>query len=140
MDLIEALADDPRIAVRDGAPIDPQGRCVIYWMRRAQRAFDNPALETAIALANAIEKPVVVFFALRTQHRYASVRHYTFMIEGLADTAARLERRRIGFAMRLSQSWRAVDDFARFALLSPPDLCPWRKRWVPTAPACRLEA
>jgi deoxyribodipyrimidine photo-lyase len=120
MDLIEALADDPRIAVRDGAPIDPQGRCVIYWMRRAQRAFDNPALETAIALANAIEKPVVVFFTLRTQHRYASVRHYTFMIEGLADTAARLERRHIGFAMRLSQSWRAVDDFARFALTMRP--------------------
>jgi deoxyribodipyrimidine photo-lyase len=120
MDLIEALADDPRIAVRNGAPIDPQGRCVIYWMRRAQRAFDNPALETAIALANAIEKPVVVFFALRPHHPYASVRHYTFMIEGLADTAARLERRRIGFAMRLSESRRAVDDFVRFALTMRP--------------------
>jgi deoxyribodipyrimidine photo-lyase len=114
------LADDPRIAVRNGAPIDPQGRCVIYWMRRAQRAFDNPALETAIALANAIEKPVVVFFALRPHHPYASVRHYTFMIEGLADTAARLERRRIGFAMRLSESRRTVDDFVRFALTMRP--------------------
>ena len=104
MDLIEALADDPRIAVRNGAPIDPRGRCVIYWMRRAQRAFDNPALETAIAIANAIEKPVVVFFALRTHHPYANVRHYTFMIEGLADTAARIERRRVGFAMRLPRA------------------------------------
>ena len=95
MDLIESFADDPRIAVRDGATIDPHGRCIIYWMRRAQRAYENPALEAAIALANAIAKPVVVFFALRTHHPYATARHFTFMLEGLADTAARLERRRV---------------------------------------------
>jgi deoxyribodipyrimidine photo-lyase len=116
MDLIESFADDPRTSVRDSATIDPDGRCVIYWMRRAQRADDNPALEAAIALANAIERPVVVFFALRTRNQYATERHFTFMLEGLADTAARLERRRIGFAMRLSEGRRAVDDFARFAV------------------------
>jgi deoxyribodipyrimidine photo-lyase len=120
VDLIESLADDPRVAVRDGAPLDPDGRCVIYWMRRAQRAFENPALETAVALANAIEKPVVVFFALRTRHPYASERHFTFMIEGLSDTVERLERRGIGFAMRLSESRRAADDFARFASAMRP--------------------
>ena len=65
MDLIEALADDPRIAVRNGAPIDPQGRCVIYWMRRAQRAFDNPALETAIAIANHDGQAAVTMEKLR---------------------------------------------------------------------------
>jgi deoxyribodipyrimidine photo-lyase len=115
MDPIESFAEDPRIAVRDGAKIDPDGRCVIYWMRRAQRAHENPALEAAITLANAIKKPVVVFFALRIRHPFASERHFTFMLEGLADTAARLERRRIGFAMRLSAEPRAADDFARFA-------------------------
>jgi deoxyribodipyrimidine photo-lyase len=120
MDLIESFADDPRTSVRDSATIDPDGRCVIYWMRRAQRADDNPALEAAIALANAIERPVVVFFALRTRHQYATERHFTFMLEGLADTAARLERRRIGFAMRLSEGRRAVDDFARFAVEMRP--------------------
>lgn len=120
MDLIECFAADPRIAVRNGAPIDPDGRCVIYWMRRAQRAFDNPALETAIALANALEKPVVVFFALRAHHPYANLRHFTFMIAGLADTAARLERRHIGFAMHLSEGRRARDDFGRFAAQMRP--------------------
>jgi deoxyribodipyrimidine photo-lyase len=115
MDLIESLTDDPRIAVRDGATINPDGRCVIYWMRRAQRAHENPALEAAVALANAIGKPIVVFFALRTNHSYATERHFTFMLEGLADTAARLERRHIGFAMRLSEARHAGDDFGRFA-------------------------
>jgi deoxyribodipyrimidine photo-lyase len=115
MDLIESFADDPRIAVRDGAAIDSDGRCVIYWMRRAQRAYENPALEAAIALGNASEKPIVVFFALRTNHQYATARHFAFMLEGLADTAARLERRRVGFAMGLAGERRAGDDFARFA-------------------------
>jgi deoxyribodipyrimidine photo-lyase len=120
MDVIETFAADPRIAVRDGAPIDSDGRCVIYWMRRAQRAFDNPALEAAIALANAFEKPVVVFFALRTRLPHANLRHFTFMLAGLADTAARLERRHIGFAMRLSEARHAREDLARFAAEIPP--------------------
>jgi deoxyribodipyrimidine photo-lyase len=120
MDLLQTFAEDPRMAVRDGAQIDPDGRCVIYWMRRAQRAFDNPALESAIALANAIEKPVVVFFALRMRHRRANLRHYTFMIEGLADTAARLDRRDIGFVMRASTTRLAGDEFARFATAMRP--------------------
>lgn len=115
MDLIETFAADPRIAVRNGAPADPRGRCVIYWMRRAQRAFDNPALETAIRLANALEQPVVVFFALRARHPHANLRQLTFMLAGLADTAARLERRHVGFTMRLSEARRTGEDFARFA-------------------------
>jgi deoxyribodipyrimidine photo-lyase len=120
MDLIETLAEDLRIVVRDSAQIDPDGRCVIYWMRRAQRAFDNPALESAIVLANAIEVPVVVFFALRMRHPHANVRHYTFMIEGLADTAARLERRHIGFVMRTSVERFAGNELARFATAMRP--------------------
>jgi deoxyribodipyrimidine photo-lyase len=120
MNPLQNLAADPRIAIRDGAALDGQGRCVIYWMRQAQRALENPALEMAIALANRLEKPVVVFFALRTQHPHATLRHYTFMIEGLADTAARLARRHIGFVMRLSEGRRAGGDLVRFATAMRP--------------------
>lgn len=69
-------------------------------MRRAQRAFDNPALETAIALANEIKRPVVVLFFLRTLIPHASLRHFTFMLAGLIDTAKRLRDRGIDFIMR----------------------------------------
>jgi hypothetical protein len=48
----------------DGAP-DPNRCCVLYSTRRTQRAIDNPALETAIKLANALNRPVLVFFAFR---------------------------------------------------------------------------
>jgi deoxyribodipyrimidine photo-lyase len=90
----------PRITVRrDGLP-DPRGRCVVYWMQRAQRAFDNHALEVAIRAANELGKPLVVFFVLQTSPRIANLRHYAFMIEGLIDTANRLDRRGIGFVVR----------------------------------------
>ena len=52
------LAEDPRVTVRrTGAP-DAEGTCVVYWMQRAQRGVDNPALDVAVAAANELGKPV----------------------------------------------------------------------------------
>jgi len=101
-ELIEEFSDDPRVRVRREGPPDPAGRCVLYWMQRAQRALDNPALETAVRAANLLELPLAVCFFLLDRHPNANVRHYTFMLEGLTETKDRLERRRIGFVMRSS--------------------------------------
>jgi len=44
MTQLESLSFDPRVTIRrEGAPAS-NGRCVVYWMQRAQRALDNPAL------------------------------------------------------------------------------------------------
>jgi deoxyribodipyrimidine photo-lyase len=103
-------------------------------MQRAQRAVDNPALEAAVRSANDLRKPVVVFFALLKTHPIANLRHYTFMIEGLVDTAKRLERRGIGLVIRVSAS--PVSDFLKFckevrAALAVTDENPLRNsaRW-----------
>ena len=64
MTSLDKLGTDPGVVVRSGEAIDPRGRCVVYGMRRTQRALDNPALETAIAAANVFEQPVVVFLGL----------------------------------------------------------------------------
>jgi deoxyribodipyrimidine photo-lyase len=46
-DLATLLKPNPRIRVlREGDP-DPDGRCVLYWMQRAQRGVDNLALNHA---------------------------------------------------------------------------------------------
>ena len=46
------LISDPRVTVgRKGVP-EPSGRCVVYWMQRAQRALDNPALDAKLADAS----------------------------------------------------------------------------------------
>jgi deoxyribodipyrimidine photo-lyase len=65
MNRIEQLLANPRVTVRrDGAP-DAGGACVVYWMQRAQRGVDNPALDVAIAAGNELRRPVAVFFGLR---------------------------------------------------------------------------
>jgi len=81
-------------------------------MRRAQRSFDNPALETATAIANTLAQPLLVFFNLRTRLPHANVRHFSFMIDGLTETAARLAERGIGFVMRRCEH-SARDELAR---------------------------
>ena len=82
-----------------GAP-DPDGRCVVYWMQRAQRAIDNPALNIAVSVANELRKPVVVFFAPVPFYPHANQRHYAFLADGIPDITNDLARRGIGFVLR----------------------------------------
>ena len=111
---IEALEFDPRVSGRGGERPNPDGRCIVYRMRRAQRALDNPALETAISVCNLLELSVVVFFGLVTRRPIANLRHYHFMLEGLTDTARRLEKRGIGFVLRICEGSNSNPEFARF--------------------------
>ncbi len=112
--LLDELAADPRVTLRRPGEPDAQGRCVVYWMQRAQRALDNPALETAIRAANALRRPVVVFFCLLSHHPAANLRHYSFMMEGLRDTADRLAHRKIGFLLRSSTGPSPIAEVVRF--------------------------
>lgn len=94
------LSSDPRVTIRrDGAP-DPAGRCVVYWMQRAQRALDNPALDVAVEAANALQQPVVIFFAPVPFYPHANLRHYTFLAQAVPETAERARQRGIGFVLR----------------------------------------
>lgn len=89
-----------RVTVRrDGEPPRGQG-VVVYWMQRAQRAHDNPALDVAVDVANALGVPCVVFFAPVPTYPHANLRHYRFLQEGIADIAADCERRGVGFVLR----------------------------------------
>ncbi len=115
MKLLEELRGDPRIAIAGEAPAAAEGRCVLYWMRRAQRAYDNPALESAIQIANELRLPVLVYFRLNPRHPHANARHLTFMLQGLEETAQELAKRRIGIAMRIANGLGAANDLARIA-------------------------
>ena len=100
MTKLESLSTDPRVTVRrPGAP-EPNGRCVVYWMQRAQRALDNPALDVAVEAANALRQPVVIFFAPVPFYPHANLRHYAFLAQGIPDIAERARQRGIGFVLR----------------------------------------
>ena len=97
---LDRLASDPRVTVRTPGTPDTAGEAVVYWMQRAQRARDNPALDTAIELGNLLRKPVVVFFAINPVVTLANLRHYLFLAEGLPDVADGLRARHVGFELR----------------------------------------
>ena len=102
MDRIERLlSPHPRLrAMRPGRP-DPEGRCVLHWMQRAQRGVDNAALNLAIAVGNALNLPVLSAFGLTADYLGAQRRHYRFLLDGLDDSPHDLERRGIPFVVRL---------------------------------------
>jgi deoxyribodipyrimidine photo-lyase len=78
--LARLLVPHPRVrALRPGLP-DPEGRCIVYWMQRAQRGVDNAALNMAIALGNAIGQPVLAVFGLTADYPQAQRRHYRFLV------------------------------------------------------------
>jgi deoxyribodipyrimidine photo-lyase len=100
MDPIEKLGQDDRITERRGGAPDPEGSCVVYWMQRAQRATDNPALDVAVRAGNELKKPVVVFLAPVPFYPRANLRHYCFLAEGIPDIAEELAARDVGFVLR----------------------------------------
>jgi deoxyribodipyrimidine photo-lyase len=100
MDDLNELVQNPRVTVRRAGPPDPAGNCVVYWMQRTQRGLDNPALDVAVEAANALAKPVIVFFAPVPFYPRANLRHYRFLAQGIPDIAESLKKRNIGFVLR----------------------------------------
>jgi len=88
----------------------------------ARAAGDRQSLTVAIRAANELGKPILVFFCLLSRHPAANLRHYVFMLEGLEDTARRLERMRIGFVLRASGGASPLPALARLCAQVRPAL------------------
>jgi deoxyribodipyrimidine photo-lyase len=76
---------------------EPQAGPVVYWMQRDQRATDNWALLYAQEQALAMQQPLLVVFCLVPAFLGATIRHYGFMLGGLAVAAQKLSRYKIHF-------------------------------------------
>lgn len=84
---------------RDGPP-KPKGKCVVYWMQRAERGLNNPAVDVAVDAANALGLPLIVYFSAISNFPNANLRHYVFLNQGLPDIEADLAERNITFIVR----------------------------------------
>lgn len=105
--------DDSRFRVlRPGEP-DSTGRCILYWMQRAQRGRDNPALNLAIELGNQRKLPVLAVFGLTADYPGAQRRHYRFLVQGLVDTNEDLVERGVPLVVRLGPPDQVVEALAR---------------------------
>jgi deoxyribodipyrimidine photo-lyase len=113
--LMTFLRPDPRVRVlREGEP-DPGGRCVLYWMQRAQRGRDNPALNLAIDLGNALRRPILAVFGLTAAYPAAQRRHYRFLVDGLSDVRSDLAARGVPLVVRIGEPSEVVLALAREA-------------------------
>jgi deoxyribodipyrimidine photo-lyase len=112
VDIKDFFIQDNRVQIYRPGISDAQGKCVLYWMQRAQRGVDNAALNAAIALANTLQLPVVVLFVV-TEYPAANLRHYTFMLEGLTVAAQTLKERGTPLMLRRGDPVKEVAGMAR---------------------------
>jgi deoxyribodipyrimidine photo-lyase len=83
-----------RITKCNSAPVRADGAFVLYWMIAFRRTEWNYSLDRAIEWALELKRPLVIFEPLRVAYRWASDRIHRFVIDGMADNAARIARRR----------------------------------------------
>src|SRR5579875_1120364 len=96
----QTLANHPRITIRRPGPPLKNGKCVVYWMQRAERSLDNPAVDLAVSIGNELGLPVITYFSAISNFPHANLRHYAFLNQGLADIDEDLAARNVTFVVR----------------------------------------
>ena len=103
-----------RIRHVTGAP-PGNGKYVLYWMQQAQRIRFNHALAYGIEMAGELNLPLVVGFVLTPDFPDANLRHYAFMLEGIADVQKSLRALGIPFVLKIGGMVESVISLANDA-------------------------
>lgn len=74
-----------RVFKRNQAEPNSDGDFVLYWMQTNHRFQYNYALEYAVAWANKLDKPMVIYEELTCDYRWASDRIHAFYMEGMKE-------------------------------------------------------
>ena len=93
------------------------GGYIIYWMQSSHRTTENPALLYAIGRADHAQLPLIVYFGLWQSFPEANLRHFRFMLEGLAEVARSLESLGILFVLRIEPPDEGILSLAKNAAL-----------------------
>jgi deoxyribodipyrimidine photo-lyase len=129
---VARLAKQPRVCVRRAGAPRTGSKCVVYWMQRAVRILDNPAVDVAIHAANLLGLPVVAYFSVIPNYPNANLRHYHFLAQGLRDVAHDAEERGVGFVLRRypDNSLAAfLDEVDAAMLIGDENPCREPERW-----------
>ena len=86
-----------RVHAVNAGGVRADGDLVLYWMITARRVRSTFALQRAVEWARELGRPLLVLEALRCDYRWASDRLHAFVIEGMADNAARLAGRHVAY-------------------------------------------
>ncbi len=82
---IESQVPPARIRAANGQPLNPQGDFVLYWMIANRRLQWNFSLQRAVDYSRALDKPLLVFEALRAGYQWNCHRIHAYVIQGMAD-------------------------------------------------------
>jgi deoxyribodipyrimidine photo-lyase len=93
------------------------GDFVLYWMQSSHRTEDNPALNYAVERADEAHLPLIVYFGLWESFPEANLRHFRFMLEGLAEVARSLGSLGIRFVLRIEPPETGVVSLAKNAAM-----------------------
>jgi len=116
------------------------GRYVVYWMQASHRTEENPALCYAVERADALHLPLIVYFGLWQSYPESNLRHFRFMLEGLADVAGSLEQMGIRFVLMVEPPEQGVCTLAKDAAMVVVDrgyLKPQKELYSYVAAHCR---
>jgi photolyase PhrII len=131
-------------------PVNRAGRYLLYWMRTAMRAVENPALDVALVLAQQHNLPLLVYQGLSQRYPYANDRHHLFIMQGARDVAEELRARGINYVLHLERPnasgpyLRQLADNAAWVVTEEMPVDPLR-RWTHqlathiTAPVCAVD-
>lgn len=126
--------EEERIKFLNEEEIREDGRYVLYWMEKSQRAEQNHALEYAIQQTNDLDLPLLAVFALTDEYPDINARHYTFLLEGLQETEKDLKDRDIKLICRFGNPPAVVSKLTDKAALIVTDMGylreqrEWRKK------------
>jgi deoxyribodipyrimidine photo-lyase len=76
-----------RIRACNRSEVRPRGDFVLYWMIANRRLRYNFALDRALEYCRELNKPLIVFEALRVGYPWASDRLHRFVLDGMAANA-----------------------------------------------------
>lgn len=110
-EFFSSLSKDHRVCVRRPGMPKREGKCVVYWMQRAQRGTGNPALDVAVSIANELRLPLVVLLIIIPSYPHANWRHFHFLGQGLPEIGGDLEEKGIGFVVRLAKGKGTLEQF-----------------------------
>ena len=71
--------------VRNKADWNRDGEYVVYWMQANRRLEYNYALEYAVAIANTLQKPLLIYEGLNVDYPWACDRFHHFILEGMRE-------------------------------------------------------
>lgn len=74
-----------RVFKRNENEPNPEGAFVLYWMQINRRLHYNFALEYAVAWANKLGKPLLIFEALSCDYPWRTARTHWFIMQGMAE-------------------------------------------------------